>query len=182
MKAPGYRVRPAVAPDLPLLAEVEAAANARFAPADLPPALRDELLPPAMLERGRVDGWLWVAAAVADDHAVGFALGCAADPTLALLLEIDVHPEHGRQGLGAALIAHVAAAARARGHARLGLITFEHLPWNAPMYERLGFVRRGGPDVPAVLRDALTVDAARGLHRRVAMTLELAPPRPETAP
>ncbi len=177
-----YAVRPALPADLAALPAIERVAGQRFAAEDLPPALRDQALPQRMLQRALLDGWLWVAVragAGGVGQPVGFALGMALAPGLALLAEIDVLPAHGRRGLGAALIGHMAQAACVRGHGQLALVTFEHLPWNAPMYEKLGFVRRR-PDDPTLhplLRDALDDDAARGLRRRVVMTLALTDPQ-----
>jgi hypothetical protein len=55
------------------------------------------------------------------------------------------------------------------------LTTFGHLPWNAPFYERMGFVRLEEADLSESLREELDWEAAHGLERskRVAMRLDL---------
>lgn len=55
------------------------------------------------------------------------------------LEQLSVHPEHGRRGIGRALIAHAIADARGRGVRAVTLRTFAEVPWNGPFYERLGF-------------------------------------------
>jgi predicted N-acetyltransferase YhbS len=47
---------------------------------------------------------------------------------------------HARRGLGAALIEHLAETARAEDRPALTLTTFRDVSWNAPYYQRLGFV------------------------------------------
>lgn len=52
------------------------------------------------------------------------------------LHQLAVHPDHGRQGLGTALLA--AVFARAAGRA-VTLTTFRNIPWNEPWYRERGF-------------------------------------------
>ncbi|WP_090859458.1 GNAT family N-acetyltransferase [Nocardioides lianchengensis] len=124
-------VRPARAADLPLLAGIEADADELFLerfgnpPWDPPTPGQDRAFEP---------GFLLVAAR----PPVGFAhvLEIDGDAHLELLA---VRRDHGRQGIGTALVAAAKAEARARGHRRLTLSTYRDVPWNAPFYERLGF-------------------------------------------
>ncbi|KCZ89477.1 GNAT family N-acetyltransferase [Hyphomonas johnsonii] len=69
---------------------------------------------------------------------VGFALTSNRGGTL-YLDQISVHPDHGRQGLGAALIERVVDEAKARKLRQITLSTFRELAWNGPFYHRLGF-------------------------------------------
>ena len=69
---------------------------------------------------------------------VGFALVSLRGGTL-YLDQISVHPDHGRQGLGAALLGRVVDEARTRKLRRVTLSTFRDLPWNGPFYARHGF-------------------------------------------
>ncbi len=55
--------------------------------------------------------------------------------------QVTVHPTHARQGLGRLLIEEVARWAVTQGLDGMTLTTFEEVPWNAPYYTRLGFVR-----------------------------------------
>jgi len=107
----------------------------------------DELgLTPAMLERvnsaenfasAQQASLLWVAV-TAEDEPVGFALLCEIDGALHLD-ELDVHPAHGRRGIGAALLARVCQMAAAAARPGVTLSTFRDVPWNAPFYARHGF-------------------------------------------
>ena len=93
------------------------------------------------------------------------------------LAELSVLPDHGRRGLGRAMIATVEDWARARSHTRLYLTTFRNVPWNRPYYERLGFSvideAQVGPDLAAIRKG----ERARGIDRispRVCMVRDLA--------
>ncbi len=70
--------------------------------------------------------------------AVGFIIvsersGCA------YIEEVDVLKEHGQKGLGKALIERSFSWAREHGFKKMFLRTAANVPWNAPMYARLGF-------------------------------------------
>jgi GNAT superfamily N-acetyltransferase len=168
-----YCVRAARDSDVAQLPAVERAANQRFAPGQLGSA---DVLDEAVHRQALRDGWLWVAEGPGE-RPVGFALAAAQGP-LALLAELDVHPDHGRRGLGRALVQAVASAARQRGCHQLTLTTFAHLPWNAPMYERLGFQHCDWTCLPAGLGAVLQAEAEQGLQGRVAMVLDLRSPLP----
>lgn len=166
-----YTIQLASWSHIPFLPEIERAA-ARLFPADLlPPHVRGEVLPEAVLASAQAEGRLWVALA-SDGHPVGFALATVVGGA-AFLAEVDVHPEHGRKGLGRALINGVVGWARTRGFGALELTTFEHLRWNAPFYERLGFRRLGSSELSPELAGVLDAEIARGLRGRVAMRLDL---------
>ena len=167
----GYSVRRACAADLPALPAVERAANRRFAPGTLGASGEDAVLGLDVHRQALTDGWLWVAESPRGDP-VGFALAMAQSP-LAFLAEVDVLPDHGRRGLGRALVQAVVSAARQRGFARLALTTFAQLPFNAPMYERLGFARCPLDQLPPTLAAVLLAEADQGQQGRVAMVMDL---------
>jgi predicted N-acetyltransferase YhbS len=54
--------------------------------------------------------------------------------------ELDVEQGHGGRGVGRALLRRVAEWAKARGLGTLLLATFNDVAWNAPFYQRVGFV------------------------------------------
>ena len=89
------------------------------------------------LARGARAGWLKVAES--EGRPVGFALAGEADAN-AHLFEIDVLPEHGRRGIGGALLESVCAKAASRGYPAITLTTLRDVPWNAPFYAKRGFV------------------------------------------
>src|SRR6185503_20500507 len=94
---------------------------------------------------------------------VGFALVEMLSDGLPHLDEVDVHPCHGRRGVGTELVRTVCEWVARRGLSGLTLTTFRAVPWNMPFYARLGFEEvtpaAWRPEVEAVVRD----EAARGL-------------------
>ena len=145
-------VRPARPSELRHLAAIEDSGAAPFAdwfgeaavPALLAPA-------PSGTSRDAADGALLVAVDPAyAEGPVGFAhlLWLAADdgaPT-AHLEQLSVRlPEHGRRGVGTALVHAACEEARWAGHDSLTLCTYRDVPWNGPFYRRLGFSEDPAP-------------------------------------
>jgi GNAT superfamily N-acetyltransferase len=83
-------------------------------------------------------GRSWVATDE-NDQPVGFAVADLIGGQ-AHLHEVDVHPDHGRRGLGRALVERVIQWACERGLPAITLTTERDIPWNAPFYAKLGFV------------------------------------------
>ncbi|MFI6597033.1 GNAT family N-acetyltransferase [Nonomuraea sp. NPDC050536] len=75
---------------------------------------------------------------VAGDPPVGFAGIIELDGRVHLE-QLAVLPQHGRRGIGGALVSAVLAAAAAQGSPGVTLLTFRDVPWNAPFYARHGF-------------------------------------------
>jgi predicted N-acetyltransferase YhbS len=88
---------------------------------------------------------------------------------------VSVHPAAAGRGLGRALIEAAAEQARARGEDRVTLTTFADVPWNAPYYQRLGFVVVLEDEQGPELRRIRAHEAEIGLDRwpRVAMARRL---------
>ena len=89
------------------------------------------------LQRAQAEGRLWVA--LAGETPIGFAHVEVFDPISVHLEEIDVHPDHGRRGVGTKLVTTVCRWAWKRGYRAVTLTTFRDVPWNMPFYSRLGF-------------------------------------------
>lgn len=162
-----HRVRPASPEDLPALPIIEEAADALFAEHGVGP------LPPGASHVDDLGRAAYVL--VAGDPVVGFARLERVDGE-AHLEQLSVHPSATRRGLGAALLDAAAEWAARSGHEALTLCTFADVPWNAPFYERHGFVEvtELGPGLQA-LRDTerrLGLDAA---GRRVVMRRGVGP-------
>lgn len=129
-----YTIRPAHPHDLDLLPAIASAAGAMFH--DSPyPEIADDTMPTIEINPSHEFVWVIVDAT---DQPVGFAIVQIHDDFV-YLKELDVHPDHGRQGLGSRLIQELAAWARAQGYSALTLTTFADVPWNGPYYARLGF-------------------------------------------
>ena len=89
------------------------------------------------LRAAQRDGRLWVA--LADRLPVGFAHVELREPDSVHLEELDVHPLHGRRGLGTRLVQAAFKWAGQHGYRSVTLTTFRDVPWNGPYYARLGF-------------------------------------------
>jgi len=167
-----YEITAARPSDLPMLPSIELAA-ARLLAGYAPESVLAETTSQVEFEDARRHGHLWVARA--DDAPVGFAHVKVLEPRAAHLEEIDVHPEHGRRGIGRRLVTAVCEWAAREGYASVTLTTFSDVPWNMPFYERLGFGVISPALLSPALRSLLDNEARRGLDpaRRVAMRHEL---------
>ena len=170
----GYVIGPAREDALVGLPEIERAAGAIFAEEDLPARMREHVLSLAFFEAAAREGRLFVATEVARKIPVGFAVTTRVDGS-SHLFELDVLPDHGRQGLGRALVETVVDRARGLGDASVTLTTFRHVGWNAPFYTKLGFEILNGDSMGPELAACLEAEARRGLDpaKRVAMRLAL---------
>jgi GNAT superfamily N-acetyltransferase len=168
-----YTIEQAEAAHLQAIPKLEQAAATLFAADDLPSELRYRVTPAAVLRKAQQEERLWVAL---DDlrRPVGFALAEFADGQ-AYLAEVDVHPDHARRGLGTRLVTTVARWAEAREADNLLLMTFRHLPWNAPFYEKLGFVPLEEHEFGPELRQFVAEERQSGIdtEKRIAMRLGL---------
>jgi GNAT superfamily N-acetyltransferase len=169
----GYDVRPARREDLPALASVELAAQALFAHVGMPELADAPVLSLAEVERFAADGFVAVA-----EHARGGIVGFVVVRPLggaAHVQELDVHPDHGRQGLGRALLGRALAWARDAGFRTATLSTFRDVPWNAPFYARVGFREVAPEDASPELQALRAAEPSNGLDlaRRVLMAAAL---------
>jgi GNAT superfamily N-acetyltransferase len=62
------------------------------------------------------------------------------------LEQLSVHPDHGGQGVGRALLRAAVDWTTAHGYAELTLATYRDVPWNGPFYASEGFVEVGPVD------------------------------------
>jgi GNAT superfamily N-acetyltransferase len=128
-----------------------------------PASVLEERTPRADFERAQREARLWVA--LFGKTPVGFAHVEMLAEGWAHLQEIDVAPEHGRRGLGTALLRTVLNALARAGHQQLTLTTFRHVPWNMPFYARLGFAEIHARDLHPALETIVRDEAMRGLER-----------------
>ena len=108
----------------------------------------------------------------------GVAVGYAAVDVLdgcAHLEQMSVHPDHGRRGLGAALLERVCNWSQANAFPAITLTTFRDVAWNAPYYRRFGFEVLDDTDIGADLRRRVDDETAAGLDptTRVCMRKQL---------
>jgi GNAT superfamily N-acetyltransferase len=164
----GYTITAARREDLARLPAIELAA-AQLLAGHAPPSVLTETTSLEVLEDARRAGHLWVA--LADDLPVAFAHVELVERDAAHLEEIDVHPRHGRRGLGTKLVLEVCQWADDKGYGAVTLTTFRDLPWNMPFYARLGFDVVAPARLSAPLRAIVEDETRRGLDpaRRVVM-------------
>jgi GNAT superfamily N-acetyltransferase len=169
-----YRIRKARPADLPVLQAVERAAARLFATVGLGGITDGDATSLRSFAECQDAGLLWIAAD-GGDAPVGFACVeiVGGQPHLD---ELDVHPDHGRRGIGAALVRSVIEWARAQGYAAVTLTTFRDVPWNLPFYARLGFRVLADAELTPELRAIVDGETRRGLppELRAVMRRDLA--------
>lgn len=157
-----YRITAAAPHHVETIPKIELAA-AVLLRGHAPEAVLAESTPVAAVRAASEAGTLWVA--LAEDVPVGFALVRLLTADLPHLEELDVLPEHGRRGIGTALVRTVVAWAHRSRYRQVTLTTFRDVPWNMPFYSRLGFeeVDAGPlePELAAIVQD----EHDRGLDR-----------------
>jgi len=167
-----YTIEPATECHLRAIPGIEHAAATIFSEKDLPSDLRYLVTDRETLGEAQRQNRLWAAV---DDkgNVVGFALARIVGG-VPHLEEMDVHPDCARQGIGSRLLDAVVEWARDGGYPGISLITFRHLPWNAPFYEQHGFTQIDETEDSAELCNLLREDIEAGLdaHNRVAMMLK----------
>jgi GNAT superfamily N-acetyltransferase len=169
----GYAVRPSREADLVALAAIERSAAALFEGMDLAPGVFEDVTTLADFESAHAAGWLWVATGPGA-VPVGFAFVEPLDGG-AHLDELDVHPDHGRRGVGAALVRTVCAAAAERGLPYVTLTTFRDVAWNAPFYAKLGFRALAPGELSPELEELVREEDARGLPAESRVVMRYAP-------
>jgi GNAT superfamily N-acetyltransferase len=168
----GYRVEPARAEHVVALPAIERAAGRRFLGLGLPDEVLEDATSIEEFAEAQAAGQLWVA--LADDgDVVGFAFAHEHGGH-AHLEELDVHPDHGRRGVGRQLVGAVCDWAARRRLGAVTLTTYRDIPWNAPFYRRLGFRAIPDAELSSELREIVLEETKRGLDpaRRVVMRRE----------
>ncbi len=166
-----YTILPATSQHLPYLPSIEDAAGELFPIEDLPEPLRSISLLPEDFENALNKDLLWV---VVDESnlPIAFLLARVIDGCIHIT-EFDVHPDHGRRGVGSQLLNYVLVVAKQRAFQAVTLTTFEHLPWNALYYSKHGFEVIGTDKIGDELAQIVKKEKALGMRRRVAMKIRL---------
>ncbi|MGQ0830543.1 MAG: GNAT family N-acetyltransferase [Microthrixaceae bacterium] len=155
------RIRPARAAEGGALIDIERAAGARFRDVGMPEIADDDPGSVEELARYAEDGRSWVAVDDANTP-LGYVLVDVVDGN-AHIEQLSVLPAAQGAGLGRALLDQVATWAVGRGAPALTLTTFRDVPWNAPLYEHLGFRDLAEPELGAELRAVRDTETAHGL-------------------
>ena len=157
---PGYCICLARPEHIPQLSAIELAA-AQLLKGYAPDSVLAGTINASVLADAVKERRLWVA--VVGTKPVGFALVKMLADDLPHLEEIDVHPIHGRRGLGTALVRAVCEWATDSGYPVLTLTTFRDVPWNYPFYASLGFKEISGVTLRAELVAVVSEETNRGL-------------------
>ena len=169
-------IRSARPSDFTSLRDIERAASEAFRDLGMDKIADDE--PPTVEELAvfQTDGRAWVAVDAAD-RPVAYVLVRPVDGN-AHIEQVSVHPIYARRGLGRELLQTAAEWAHKHDLTALTLTTFAHVPWNAPYYQRLGFLTLNEHEVTTGLRRIREHEATLGLDRwpRVVMRRDLATP------
>lgn len=135
----GYAIRAANSEDIARMIAADIAAGELFRPTgliyDMAP-VPDGV--PADILRAAIKDDMLIAADY-EGLAVGFILMSLRGKSDFYIDQLSVDPEHGRKGLGSALVRSCLLWAERRGHKEVFLSTFRNLEWNGPFYKRLGF-------------------------------------------
>jgi len=132
-------------------------------------------IPPELLQRAISRGLVWAALDGAG-VPVGFVwLDTDVGSGGIGIAEIDVLPEYGRRGIGAALLEHACNWARAAGYRRFDLGTLADVPWNAPFYAKHGFAVVDKNDPTFALASQRDRENGFPEHLRVFMSRPLSP-------
>jgi ribosomal protein S18 acetylase RimI-like enzyme len=175
-----YIIRRANPEDLATLPALELVAAKRFEGLPIEPGVLADATPTRMFEEAQRVGDLWVADV--SGKVVGFALTSEIDGNLHLE-EVDVLPDHGRRGIGSALVRTVCDAAGDRGLTAVTLTTFRDVAWNRHWYAAMGFRELGADEIGPELQALVASENAAGLRReqRVVMRRDVATAiQPET--
>lgn len=169
------RVRRATAADVGAMQGIEVRAGRAFAEVGLPDVAGDEPMAAAVLEGHAADGRCAVVVGD-DDRPQGYVVVDRVDAH-AHVEQVSVDPDHQGRGLGRLLITWVEDWARADGRRGITLTTFRDVPWNAPLYERLGFRTLAPDEIGPGLTTVVSTEAAHGLDpaTRVCMLKHLDP-------
>lgn len=165
---PTYRIAPASEQDLHFLPVIELAA-ASLLVGHAPESVLNETTSIRHFRQAAAGGRLWVAAT---GHVpVGFVHVELLPSGAPHLEEIDVHPSHGRQGLGRRLVTTACDWVARQGYSAMTLTTFRDVPFNMKFYASCGFHEVLEANLDPELAAIVESEGKRGLapERRVVM-------------
>lgn len=145
--------------DIPTLQTLEALAAQRFlAIPELAILAHSEVTDSQLHEQCIIQRLSWLV-----EDARGSVLGFCYAQELAdslYLAEISSHPAARGMGVGHMLVAHTRKIAADRGLPGVTLTTYRDIPWNAPWYQRQGFIVLEASSFCSELRDIVQSQAA----------------------
>ena len=157
------KIRPGTTSDLIACQEIERAAGKIFSDWDMDEIAHDE--PLSLTELGTYcdEQRIWVAVD-GQDLPIAYIILDIVD-NRAHIEQVSVHTDHGGKRIGQSLIKQAVSWAREQHMDAVTLTTFRDIPWNAPYYERCGFIVIADENVLPGLREVRLSEAAHGLDR-----------------
>lgn len=155
------RIRLASADDVPKVAPLEQAAGEVFRSIGMDAVADDPPIADSILLQAVEDQRLWVAVeyGVLKAYLLGEFL-----PQSLHIDQVTVHPKAARRGLGALMIESVSADPRSKKRGLITLTSFANVPWNAPYYERIGFLDIAESEWPEGVAGKVDADQQHGLN------------------
>lgn len=164
-KSPDIRL--AERSEIPVLAAIQLEAASRFPDDVLPEPMRSSYtVSRELMEHAVEKGRLWIAH-IGDNIPLGYAVWREVEGT-AILEQVDVMPQYGKQGIGTFFVRHSMAQVLEAGHNCLYLTTFSSVPWNAPFYSNLGFTIVEDEKLPDVMK-AIIEEERKAIKDRIPM-------------
>lgn len=174
------RIRLASADEIHKIAPLEKAAAEAFRRIGMDAIADDAPIADSILMQAVQDQRLWVAVeyGVLKAYLLGDFL-----PHSLHIDQVTVHPDASRRGLGALMIESVSADPRSKERGFITLTSFANVPWNAPYYERIGFLDIAESDWPEGVSEKVAEEQQHGLAAwpRVVMQREI-PAEPDAFP
>jgi len=166
-----YSIRKTQHSDIESLAAIERSAGQTFKTFPDLALIADGSVMSAQEHRHFIeDGLSWATVETASQDLVGFLTATLFSDEF-YIAELSVSQDHQQKGLGSKLIQTALNAALALDMKAATLTTFIDVPWNAPYYERLGFVILTDENMPSYLKQILQMQKKEGLplEKRCAM-------------
>ncbi|CCG08137.1 GNAT family N-acetyltransferase [Pararhodospirillum photometricum] len=146
-------IRPALLDDAPCLPEIERSSGEIFRQWPGLEWIADDEVQSEQRHRALIASGIALVAEVPGAGLAGF-LNAERTADALHIWQFSVHRDQQRRGIGRQLIDALLPRALALGATALTLTTFREVPWNAPYYQRLGFV---------MLDDAALTPRLRGI-------------------
>ncbi len=149
--------------DLTVCQEIERSAGKIFLDRDMDEIANDEPLPLSELAVYCDEHRLWVAVDGLDQPIAYIILDIV--DNRAHIEQVSVHENHAGRKIGRSLIDKAVSWASEQHMDAVTLTTFRDIPWNAPYYERCGFVVIAEENLLPGLQKVRSIEASHGLER-----------------
>lgn len=171
-----YLIRLAQPSDIEHLPAIERAAAQRYLPylsqLGLTPDKLVDVVSLKFLHQALHQQHLWVAVVLGTQASVAGFIVVDRLPHAYFVVELDVLPDYGRQGVGSALVRQVIKTAAEQNFIAVLLTTFRHVPWTIPFYQQLGFEIVVPEDYTPDIRAIVDHEARHGFSPQVRVVMQ----------